>query len=364
MSAVLAIACALAGILGSASCKRRKPAIWTRAWLGPQHACSLQKTGALQCWGANEAGQLGDRTTTPHALPAPVVNGGRPDDVALGAHHTCALAGGTVKCWGDGSHGQLGTGLTTPLSAPTLPPLWHGAPLAGVTAIAAGGDQTCALAEDAVRCWGIGRVEPTAVQGLEHAAPPLAVGLQHVCAALTQPKAVRCSGSDDHGQSAGQNPILAGATIIGLTAGAKHTCALLEDGSVQCWGANDSGQLGDGTTLDSRVPALVSALPPALEIRAGATHTCARLRTNTVACWGGNAEHQLANGTSKPSGKPQPVPGLTGVLELAVAGDSACARLSEGDVRCWGANGAGQLGDGTTDPHTVPMPIRTPPPPR
>ena len=357
----------LLSAVATPGCKRHKPPPRTRIWIGPSHACSLQKAGELECWGANEAGQLGDRTTAPHALPAPVLNGGTPTDLAIGARHTCALSGGIVQCWGDGARGQLGTGLTMPLSAPTLAVNWKGTAMTDATAIAAGGDRTCALAPESVRCWGEGRPDAEEPASFRGTSALIAVGAGHLCAAFSEPRLVRCSGADDVGQSAGTQPILPGQTLISLAAGGRHTCAVLEDGSVQCWGANDQGQLGDGSTNNSRVPALVSALPPAVEVRAGANHTCARLKTNTVACWGDNREHQLANGTTKPSSKPLPVPGLVGVLELSVGGDSACARLADGGVRCWGANASGQLGDGTTTPHDVPMPVkamRAPPTPK
>lgn len=347
-------------------CKRHKPPARARVWLGPSHACSLQKTSLeLECWGENGAGQLGDRTTTSRGLPSPVdVTGllGAVTDVAIGARHTCALAGGGVRCWGDGARGQLGTGLTSSLSAPSVPAIASGAPLAGVTSIAAGGERTCALVADGVRCWGDGVPEAQLPEGFRGPATQLSVGVGFACAAFSEPRAVRCSGADDRGQSAAKQPVLTGAAVVGMSAGAKHACVVLEDGSVQCWGANDFGQLGDGTTTDSRVPALVQGLPPAAEVKAGATHTCARLRNKTVACWGDNRAHQLVNGTSQPSSKPLPVQGLMSVVELAVAGDSGCVRMTEGEVRCWGANASGQLGDGSTVAHDVPMPLKAAPP--
>jgi len=344
-------------------CKKHKPPPRVRIWLGPSHACSLQKNGELECWGKNDAGQLGDRTQVTRALPAAVLVAGKIDDLAIGARHTCALASGGVRCWGDGARGQLGTGLTTPLSAPTVPVIAHGAPLAGVTAIAAGGDRSCALTAEGVRCWGDGVVDADEPSGFRGLATKLAVGEGFACAAFTDPQTVRCVGSDDRGQSAAHQPIVTGATIAGMTAGAKHACVVLDNGDVQCWGANDQGQLGDGTHNDSRVPALVH-MPPAVEVRAGASFTCARLRNNTIACWGDNRAHQLVNGTSQSSSSPSPVPGLVGAQELAVGGDSGCARLlDDGAVRCWGANTFGQLGDGTVQAHDVPMPVKAAPPP-
>jgi alpha-tubulin suppressor-like RCC1 family protein len=236
-----------------------------------------------------------------------------------------------------------------------------GAPLAGATAIAASGERTCVLAPDGVRCWAAHLAVAAEPSGMQGRATFLAVGAQHACASFVAPREVRCAGEDDRGQAAGRSPVLASATVVGLTAGTNHTCAVLEDGSVQCWGANDAGQLGDGTTRDSRVPARVDGLPPAIDVRAGASFTCARLRNNTVACWGANNAYQLANGTADARRKPAAVTGILGAQELVVAGDSACARLTDGSVRCWGSNDNGQLGDGTTTAHAVPMPVKAAP---
>lgn len=359
--AVVALGVVVVVGVGAVGCKRHKPPARARVWLGRGHACSLQKTTlALECWGDNEGGQLGDRTMEARGLPAPVVSGGlgAVTDLALGSRHTCALSGGAVHCWGEGKRGQLGTGLTTSLSAPSIPAIGGGVPLAGVTAIAAGWDRTCALVADGVRCWGDDAPDAQEPAGFRGPASAVAVGLGFVCAAFADPRAVRCAGADESGQSAGKQPILPGVTVVSLTAGAKHACAVLEDGSVQCWGNNEAGQLGDGTTTNSRMPALAVGLPPSAEVRAGIGHTCARLRNNTVACWGSNASNQLANGTTKSSAKAQPIPGLHGVVELAVGGDSACVRMAEGEVRCWGANDSGQLGDGSVVAHPVPMPVK------
>lgn len=379
---VLVLALAILALVAVPGCKKHKPPARARIWLGPTHACAQIKAGPggqagaggqagpggqagsdIECWGANASGQLGDRSNAGRTLPGPIALTEKVTDLALGARHTCALVGGGVRCWGDGARGQLGTGLTTSLGAASAPVVAGASALAGVTAIAAGGDRTCALTADGVRCWGDGVLEAKEPEGLHggvsRTVSRVAVGGDgHVCAAFAEPPAVRCSGPDDHGQSAGHQALLAGATVVSLASGKGHSCVALEDGSIQCWGANESGQLGDGTTTDSRVPVLVHGLPPAAEVRAGASHTCARLRTNAVACWGANHAYQLANGTTDATGKPSPVTGLVGVQELVLAGDSACARLTDGAVRCWGANDLGQLGDGTTSPHPVPMPVK------
>ncbi len=326
-------------------CKRQKPPAMTRVWLGANHACGTIKSGDVVCWGSNTAGQLGDATVLQSAWPVRAASAPlSPDDLAIGARHTCSLSAEHVRCWGDDSHGQVSL-----LKSETR-----------ATAIAAAGDRTCLRTrEGTVRCWGEGR-DPAPLAGVTGVAL-LAVAPDRVCAATTEPSlAVRCSQTDRAGHSEEAEPVLSGATVKGLTVGGKHSCALLGDGSVGCWGGNDFGQLGDGTQRASRAPAIVRAIPQAVEVRAGNNHTCARLYNDTVACWGDNRAHQLANGGATPSSTPVPITGLVGVVELAVGGDSACARMRDGGVRCWGANSAGQLGDGTTVDHDVPMPIRSP----
>ena len=313
------------GLLAVGGCKKHRPPDLTRIWLGKYHGCAVVKNGGLECWGANDVGQLGDGTKQQSTLPVKST-AGAVTDLAIGARHTCAIMNGQISCWGDASHGQL--------AAPAV---------RGVTRLDAAGNHTCANGDDGLVCWGEG---PTYTGHGKVAA--FAVGTNRVCAAMVEPKRVECTES---------NPVLVGVAVKQLSLGGGHACALLEDGSVQCWGKNDSGQVGDGTTTDVPLPVLVGGLPAAVEVRAGERHTCARMQNNTVGCWGNNELHQLANGTLTPSARPYPVVGLVGVFELAVGGDSSCARLSEGGARCWGSNVAGQLGDGTIQEHPVPMPI-------
>ena len=340
-----AIALAITAV-ALAGCKRQKPPAMTRVWLGAYHGCATVKSGGLECWGANDAGQLGDGTKTQSLFPVRVTaSPGAPEELAIGGRHTCGIYAKQIRCWGDDSRHQL--------AAPTG---------ATFTVIAAAGDRTCTLGALGVpQCWGDGHEALATPDGLVGSASLLAVGPGRVCAAFVAPTHdVRCNGADDRGQSAGQKPVLVGASIKGLAAGGQHTCALLEDGSVQCWGDNALGQLGDSSTTGSAAPVLVHGLPAAVEIRANDRTTCARLWNNTVACWGANDFHQLANGTTEASARPQPLSGLVGAIELSLGGEGACARLAEGGARCWGRNQAGQMGDGSTADHDVPMPVRSP----
>ncbi|MBK7960416.1 MAG: RCC1 repeat-containing protein [Bdellovibrionales bacterium] len=175
--------------------------------------------------------------------------------------------------------------------------------------------------------------------------------------------AAKCWGGNFYGQL-GNNSTVNSRTpvsvvglssgVIGITTGEHHACALISDGTIKCWGRNDRGQFGDGTTTDSLIPVSVSGiLDGATKITAGRYNTCA-IVSGRAKCWGSNGSGQLGDGTNTQSLVPVDVLGLTsGVVDVAISSDSsigyavACAIDSLGAVRCWGSNAEGQLGDGT-----------------
>jgi len=134
---------------------------------------------------------------------------------------------------------------------------------------------------------------------------------------------------------------------VDIAAGDFHVCALRRSGHVVCWGNNLEGQLGDGTTEERHVPTEVVGLSDAAEIAAGVGYTCARLTSGHVVCWGRNDAGQLGDGTTEERHAPAEVVGLSDAVEIAAGSDHACARRASGQVVCWGANDLGQLGDGT-----------------
>ena len=154
-------------------------------------------------------------------------------------------------------------------------------------------------------------------------------------------------------------PIAATAAIPAITAisaGREHTCALFSDGTARCWGRNDSGQLGDGTTTNRLAPVLVPGMTSATAISAGASHTCALLADHTVRCWGHNFSGQLGDGTTTDRPSPVAVSGINTATAIASGTQHSCALLADHTVRCWGANWSGQLGDDTTTDHLTPVP--------
>ncbi len=247
------------------------------------HTCAVLAGGELRCWGADDAGQLGDGGNAMQAAPVPVAilpAGTAVSAVACGERHTCALtSAGAVYCFGAFDAGQLGLGL--PLMPQASPAV--AAVASGATAVATGLTHGCAVVSGALDCWGLnssGQVNggsptpptvasPTPVDlGGGFEAAGMGAGRAHTCAldAFHAPAALKCFGANEAGQLGGagskvdvnlDTPPPAAAAAV--TAGSDHTCALTADGGVQCWGGNDLGQLGTGDPRPSvTAPAWVS----------------------------------------------------------------------------------------------------------
>ena len=296
--------------------------------------------------------------------------------VVAGDDHTCVLTvGGAVLCWGYNPQGQLGDGTTTAQSRPT-PVVGLGS---GVAAITAGGRHTCGLTTaGAVLCWGrndrnqlgdgttSARLTPTPVVGLGSDVVEIAAGYDHTCALKTA-GALVCWGYNNWGQlgdgttTSRATPIavpgMAGA-VATIGAGAYHTCVLTTGGGAQCWGGNSSGQLGDGTTTDRWTAVPVTGLGSGLvAIAGGMSHSCAVTTTGSAVCWGDNSYGQLGDGTTARRVTPTAVSGLAGdVAAISAGGYETCALTAEGGVLCWGRNTRGQIGDGTTTQRWTPTP--------
>lgn len=155
---------------------------------------------------------------------------------------------------------------------------------------------------------------------------------------------------------------LTSAEVVKIAAGGSgpttgHGLALLTDRTVQSWGANGSGQLGDGTVFGHNAPGQVVNLSNAIGIAAGGRHSLALLADHTVVAWGGNNYGQLGNGTNSDSSVPVRVEGLDKVVAIAAGLNHSLALREDGTVWAWGYNINGQLGDGTSASRNVPAPV-------
>lgn len=344
---------------------------------GGSHTCAVTEAGGVKCWGYNDRGQLGDGTNVTRLLPTNVHGlGSGVSSVATGSSHSCAvLTSSAVMCWGYNFSGQLGNGGTSNLNTPSKV-----VSLVGVASLTAGSSHTCALTTlGAVKCWGYngyGRLgnnsltdspTPVNVSGLASGVSSIASGYSHTCAVLTTGQ-VKCWGHNLYGQlgdgttTNSRVPIsTAGiANAKTLAGGFKHTCAATTAGGVKCWGGNDDGQLGDGSNLDTLVPVDVPSLSSGVtSIAIGNYHTCVSTVDGAAKCWGRNLLGQLGVGNTTNSPAPVEVVGLTGGVEYVITGAShGCAVMDNGSAKCWGANSYGQLGDNSTTHRPTPIDVQ------
>ena len=329
------------------------------------HSCAITLSGGMKCWGRNSSGQLGNGTTTDSLTPVDV-DGLSSGVIAIsvGLAHTCAATASSLKCWGSNSSGQLGIGSTG--GNRTIPEdvLFLGTALE----LATGFGHTCALtAAHSVWCWGQGyrgqlgggggsASFPISVDSLQSGVSHISASKDHTCALLSANGTLKCWGANEYGQlgdgsttdrfePVGVFSVTSGATAI--AAGYYHSCAVI-NGAAKCWGFNRAGRLGDGSRANSLVPVDVIGLPTDAQlVAAGGTQSCTWHGGDSFACWGNNLRGQVGNGKKAYERFPQDVLGLdTGVSSAKVGDGHACA-IRNGAVLCWGDNLMGQLGDGT-----------------
>lgn len=299
---------------------------------GDLHTCAITDQGVAYCWGNDFWGTIGNGA--PFAdVPAPArVNlptGRRATAITAGTRHSCAtLDDASAWCWGLGANGQRGDGSTTPAAAvPVRVELPEGA---RVRVISAGGNTTCAVLEDgSAWCWG------SDFSGELGNGAPLAQSTTPVRVALPQ-----------------------GRRVTTISVGGGHACAILDDGTAGCWGANTSGQLGDNA-LEPRHPAPVPvALPPGarvVAISAGGASTCATFASGASACWGLDEQGLVGNGAPlTPERAPADI-GRDGAVAITVAGHACLAAPYA--TQCWGDDFHGQLGNGPDTVADQPAPV-------
>lgn len=311
------------------------------------------------------------------AAPSPAIPVAGPEprpvvaEVAAGAHHACALlADTTVRCWGLNDQGQVGNGERDDRrdQLRSVPRPVEVVGLRGVAQVACGEEVTCVRMQDGtVQCWGSnehgqlgdgtapeGRVSPAPVPGLEGIAQ-IAVGVAHACA-LRNDGTVACWGLNDRGQVGDgttrdrRSPsVVRGLDGVGgLAVGAQHSCVRLASGAVRCWGDNGLGQVrGVRTRAFVPRPTAPFGLGVVTELRAGLQHTCGIVPDGRLSCWGWNEAHQVAPANVNVA-PPTFVTGLTNVVGVSLGARESCALQADHTVACWGEDPAGLRPDGTS----------------
>jgi len=296
--------------------------------------------------------------------------------ISAGGKHTCVLFSyGKVRCWGWNDNGQLG-------GEPKIYD-WI-VDVEGISSkvlgISAGDRHTCAVLDNGgLQCWGwnkygqlgdgsnTDRNTPVDVTGLNSEVKEVSTGVWHTCA-VDSNGSLECWGDNYFGELGNGTNTNSSApvevnglteSVTAVSTGWAHTCALFSSGGVKCWGWNNSGQLGDGTNTDKNIPVEVSGLSSGVfGISAGDFHTCALLATGGMKCWGKNNYGQLGNGNNENQNVPVEVEGLSsGVSAISAGGNHTCALLNSGGVKCWGWNKYGQLGDGSNVNKNVPVEV-------
>jgi alpha-tubulin suppressor-like RCC1 family protein len=313
---------------------------------GFAHTCGITAAGEAYCWGSNEYGQLGDGTRIGRAEPVRVSGGIRFRAVGPGGTHTCAVDHQSVAyCWGGNWHGQLGLGNR---EGEPASPCCVTAPVPvrtdlAFSSAAAGGIHSCAVtAEGRAYCWGSpqdGRLGSGAADARDPGADK------------TVPAAVAGT-----------------VRFSNITPRSWHTCGLSESGLPYCWGAGGlQGILGNVGAPGTAVPALVAGLDGVATVAAGLQHNCALTTVGDAYCWGANTSGQVGDGTTRDARAPTRLATEHRFSSIAVGGNLAttgtlrawsfsCAvKRDQREVHCWGDNRRGQLGNGSTTSSSLPV---------
>lgn len=381
--------------------------------VGYSSSCGLTTQGILKCWGAKFA--IYGYNYSPTAVDSSVAY----KSVSVGSSHICAITTGNVlKCWGGNSNGQVGDGTTSSSTAPKV--IDSGT---SYISIGARANKTCGVtAANKIRCWGqnllfsLGVSSPSQVLSpmtidSDYSYTQLDLGDQHGCGLSTTGK-IRCWGNNGNNQLADQKSqgyvpgslpqeVISSSSFINLNAGDNHTCAIKASGRLYCWGNNNSGQLGNGTT-NTRIilPRLVAdnsaiysrvdvglfgncaitdskalkcwgnggrgllqiASPRAVDVGGeysqfsiSADHTCAITTAGILKCWGSNYYNECGPGANVQIKTPHVLDSESTYAQISAGQGYSCGITSLGALKCWGHNGNGQLGDGTIESRESPV---------
>jgi alpha-tubulin suppressor-like RCC1 family protein len=345
---------------------------WLQLTVGGDFTCGIALNNSIWCWGLNQAGQLGNNSTTWKNKPTRVTGSVSSwKDVKAGWNHVCATdQSDNLYCWGLGGFGAIGHGAWTNVLTPVAVP-----GMTGITSFGTGGDATCAIKSNGTLwCWGLnthaqlgdGTVTSTNSPAQIGAATDwttITPGNGHTCGQRTDNKTY-CWGHNLKGQVGigaingnNETQIQAVSGVANLTQvdSFHYTTCALRTTNVNCWGAGSLGQIGNGSLNDALVPTLVSLSRRATQVSVGNGHSCAVLNNATLECWGSNNHGQLGLGTETTQQATPAAPALTAVQSVRAGGLHTCALLTDRSAMCWGHNWAGQLGTGDNIKSSVPV---------
>jgi len=274
--------------------------------VGQEHACALTQQGRVLCWGRGDFGALGNGSFVSSSTPVAVAGVTGATAISGGYNHTCAVtAAGGVTCWGENLWGALGDGTTTARASP-VDVVGLGS---GVAAVSAGGFTCAVTTVGSVLCWGNAQLgsthsTPSSVVDLTSGVSRIAVGLNGACA-LTTSGSLKCWGINSSGAVGDGTTTTRTTPVTVIPSGARgvartyeSTYALTEAGMLS-WGNNQGGELGDGTHAWRVVPGPVLGVAGSVsQIAPGYGHACVLLDTGRAQCWGRNDYGQLGDGTT------------------------------------------------------------------
>lgn len=343
---------------------------------GTGHTCGLTQTGSAYCWGFNDEGRLGDGTVAHRLVPTAVSGGLSFVDIAIGRDHTCALTRtGQAYCWGDNYHGRLGDGTQTDRYTPT--PVAGGQTYADIDAgwehsIAITGkpggssygwaNNTDGKIGDGTS--GADRLVPTqTIGGLTFSV--VDAGTNSSCGLLAATGAAYCWGKNNLGQLGdgtttnrlSPTPVATGLTFNQISVGNTHTCAL-SGMDIYCWGEGYYGTLGNGGTANSSTPRLVAGGLLFKQVSSAFYSSCGLTQTNDAYCWGNNGSGQLGTGNNTDSLVPVAVVGGLKFVQITTGSNTSCGLTLTGSTHCWGLGTVGQLGNGASANSTTPVLVK------
>ncbi len=278
--------------------------------------CGVTELGFLKCWGNNSIGQLGNLSSSLKKFPTEIDQGVKYNSVSGGRNFTCALTiNGIVKCWGSNGSGQIGNGNTESRFLPIITSSGY-----SLNQLVSGENNSCGITKSGqLRCWG-------------------------------------ANGSGQIGKgSASSNEctpfnVDVSTNYIQLSKGTNHTCGITNAGVLKCWGANDNGQLGDGTKVSKASPVTIDSGVNYSQVvlSKNSNYSCAITTNGVLKCWGLNSSGQLGDGTLLDKSIPIVVDPNTTYTKISLSYDYICGITSAGNLKCWGSNSLSKIGDGTT----------------